>query len=158
VQKINHAEKVSEPFTVLAATNSPELQRKAAEIYALARYPLTSAPSKIAKRQRRNKVRIAYVSYDFRPHQVSNLIQGLIEAHDRDRFDIVGISLQPEHPSEIGQRIKRAFNRFYDVSTMSDQVVVHLMRDLEIDIAIDLMGYTKGNRTNIFAQRAAPVQ
>src|SRR5262249_17789982 len=124
----------------------------------LAKYPLTSAPSKIAKYQKHSKVRIAYVSYDFRPHPVSSLIAGLIEAHERDRFDIVGISLQPEHPSELGQRIKQAFNRFYDVSLMSDQAVAHFMRELEIDIAIDLMGYTKGNRTNIFAQRAAPVQ
>ena len=73
-------------------------------------------------------------------------------------FDVVGISLQPEHPTEIGQRMKRAFSKFIDVSRMSDQAVVQLMRELEVDIAIDLMGYTQGNRTNIFAQRAAPVQ
>ena len=64
----------------------------------------------------------------------------------------------PEHPTEIGQRMKRAFSKFIDVSRMSDQAVVQLMRELEVDIAIDLMGYTQGNRTNIFAQRAAPVQ
>ena len=70
----------------------------------------------------------------------------------------VGISLTSEDPSEIGQRMKRAFSKFIDVSRMSDQAVVQLMREFEIDIAIDLMGYTQGSRTNIFAQRAAPVQ
>jgi protein O-GlcNAc transferase len=158
VHKINHAEKVSHPFPFLALTNSPELQRKAAKIYALASHPLNSAFPKIAKRQRRNKVRIAYVSSDFRQHPMSYLIVGLIEALDRDRFDAIGISLRSEDPSELGQRIKRAFNKFIDVSRMSDQAVVRLMRELEVDIAIDLMGYTQGNRTNIFAQRAAPVQ
>ena len=158
VHKIDHAEKVSQPFPVLAATNSPELQRKAAEIYALASYPLNSALPKIAKRQRRNKVRIAYVSSDFRQHPMSYSIVGLIEALDRDRFDVIGISLGSEDPSDIGQRMKRAFSKFIDVSRMSDQAVVQLMRELEVDIAIDLMGYTIGNRTNIFAQRAAPVQ
>ena len=143
---------------MLAVTNSPELQRKAAEIYALARYPLNIALPKIAKRQRRNKIRIAYVSSDFRQHPVSYSIVGLIEALDRDRFDVIGISLGSEDPSELGQRMKRAFSKFIDVSRMSDQAVVQLMRELEVDIAIDLMGYTQGNRTNIFAQRAAPVQ
>jgi protein O-GlcNAc transferase len=158
VHKIEQAEKISHPFAVLAATNSPELQRKAAEIYALAKYPLNRALPKIAKRQRHNKVRIAYVSADFRQHAIAYSIVGFIEALDRDRFDVIGISLRSEDPSEIGQRIKRAFSKFIDVSRMSDQAVVQLMRELEVDIAIDLMGYIKGNRTNIFAQRAAPVQ
>src|SRR5262245_39338283 len=118
VHKIEHAEKVSQPFPLLAATNSPELQRKAAEIYALAKYPLSSALPKIAKRQRRNKVCIAYVSADFRQHPVSNSIVGLLEALDRARFDVIGISLGSEDPSEIGQRIKRAFSTFIDASRM----------------------------------------
>ena len=71
VHKIDHAEKVSHPFPLLAVTNSPELQRKAAEIYALAKYPLNIALPKIAKRHRRNKIRIGYVSSDFRQHPVS---------------------------------------------------------------------------------------
>ena len=158
VHKIDHAEKVSHPFPMLAATNSPELQRRAAEIYARARYPSNIALPKIAKHRRTDKIRIGYVSNDFRPHPVSRLIEGLIDTHDRDRFDVVGVSLQPEHPSELGQRMKRAFDKFIDVSRMSDQAVVQLMRKLEVDIAIDLMGYTSGNRTNIFAQGAAPVQ
>ena len=158
VHTIDHADKVSRPFPLLAATNSPQLQRKAAEIYALANYPLNRALPKIAKRQRHDKVRIAYVSANFRPHPMSYLVAGCIEAHDRNRFDATAISLQPESPSEIGQRMKRAFNKFIDVSGMSDQAVVQLMRELEIDIAIDLMGYTSGNRTNIFALGAAPVQ
>ena len=149
---------MSQPFPLLAITNSPELQRKATEIYALATYPLDNALPEIAKRPRHNKIRIGYFSADFRPHPVSYLIAGLIETHDRDRFDVVGVSLHPEHPSELGQRIKRAFNKFIDVSRMSDQAVVQLMRKLEVDIAIDLMGYTSGNRANIFAQGAAPVQ
>ena len=158
VHKIDQSEKVSAPFPFLAITNSPALQRKATEIYATATYPLDNALPEIAKRPRHNKIRIGYFSADFRPHPVSSLIAGLIETHDRDRFDVVGVSLQPEHPSELGQRIKRAFNKFIDVSRMSDQAVVQLMRKLEVDIAIDLMGYTSGNRTNIFAQGAAPVQ
>src|SRR5262249_16702637 len=109
VHKIDGAEKRSHPFPLLSATCSPELQRKVAEIYALASYPSNSGFLNIAKRQKRNKVRIAYVSSDFRQHPTSYLIVGLIEALDRDRFDVIGISLRPEDPSELGQRIKRAF-------------------------------------------------
>ena len=156
--KIDLAEKASDPFTLLAATNSPQLQRKAAEIYALAKYPPDNVLPKIAKRQRHDKIRIAYVSSNFRPHPMSYLVAGCIEAHNRNCFDAIAISLQPESPSEIGQRMKRAFNKFIDVSGMNDQAVVQLMRELEVDIAIDLMGYTKDSRTNVFTQRAAPVQ
>src|SRR5262249_28039061 len=131
---------------------------KAAEIYALASYPLNSALPKIAKLQRRNKVRVAYVSADFRQHPVSKSIVGLIESLDRKRFDVIGISLRSEDPADIAQRMNRAFSKFIDVSRMSDQAVVQLMRELEVDIAIDLMGYLQDNRANIFAQRAAPVQ
>ena len=99
VHKIEQTEKVSQPFPVLAVTDSPELQRKAAEIYALSNYPFNMTLPKIAKRQRRNKVRIAYVSGDFRQHAIAYSIVGLIQAFDKDRFDVIGISLRSEDPS-----------------------------------------------------------
>lgn len=105
-----------------------------------------------------DKIRIAYVSADFGIHPVSYLTAGLFEQHDRKRFEITAISLRPEDSSEIGQRIKSAFDRFIDVSNMSNSEIAALVRELEIDIAVDLMGFTGNSRTGVFAQRAAPVQ
>ena len=105
-----------------------------------------------------DKIRVAYVSADFRQHPVAVLIAGLIEGHSREGFEVTGISLRPEEASEMGQRMKRAFDRFIDASGMTDQDIAQLIRRLEVDIAIDLMGFTEGSRTDIFAQRAAPIQ
>ena len=82
----------------------------------------------------------------------------MIEGHNRERFDVFGISLQPEDTSLVGQRIKLAFDRFVDASTLNDGEAASLIRELEIDIAIDLNGHTRNSRPNIFARRAAPMQ
>lgn len=104
------------------------------------------------------KVRIAYVSADFREHATSHLISEVIEMHDRSRFDVVGISYGPRSTSAMRQRMEAAFDRFVDVVHLSPSQAVQIMRDLEIDIAIDLQGFNQYNRMEIFAQRPAPIQ
>ena len=158
VYKIDCAKKVSVPFQVLAATNSPKLQKKAAEIYTLAKYPLNNALPKIAKRQTRNKIRIGYFSSDFRVHPVACLIAELFERHNRSQFETTAFSFGPYTGDDMRRRLEAAFDKFIDIRTQLDRDVALLARKLEIDIAIDLGGHTKDNRTNIFSMRAAPVQ
>jgi protein O-GlcNAc transferase len=102
-----------------------------------------------------HKVRIAYVSADFREHPVAALLVGVIEAHDRNRFEIVGVSLMPANPSPLGQRIKAAFDRFIDVSDRTDAQVAALLEKLDIDVAVDLMGWSARSRPRIFGPRCA---
>jgi predicted O-linked N-acetylglucosamine transferase (SPINDLY family) len=158
VHKIDHAEKVSQPFPLLAATNSPELQRKAAEIYARARYPLNNAIPKIAKRQRRNKICIGYFSADFRKHPGAYTMVEMLERHDHSKFEIIGFSFSPESEYELKSRLEPAFDKFIDVNSYKDIDVARLARNMEIDIAIDRNGFTNYCRPNIFAARAAPLQ
>ena len=158
VHKIDRAEKVSLPFLLLAASNSPELQRKAAEIYARARYPLNSALPKIAKRQRRNKIRIGYFSADFRDHPATYSMVEMFERHDRSKFEIIGFSFSPKRAYELKSRLEAAFDKFIDVNSYKDLDVAQLARNMEIDIAIDRNGFTTYCRPNIFAARAAPLQ
>ena len=141
VHKIDHAEKVSQPFPMLAATNSPELQRKAAEIYALARYPLNNALPKIAKRQRRKKIRIGYFSADFRNHPGAYSMVEMFERHDRSKFELIGFSFSPESEYELKSRLEPAFDKFIDVNSYTDIDVARLARNMEIDIAIDRNGF-----------------
>ena len=158
VHKINQAEKASGPFPILATTNSPALRRKAAEIYNRARHPITNTLPKIAMRQRRAKIRIGYFSSDFREHPISYLAAELFERHDRSKFDVIAFSFGPFTSDEMQQRLVSAFDKFIDVRHLGDKEIAMLARKLEIDIAVDLNGFTRGCRPNTFSMRAAPVQ
>ena len=105
-----------------------------------------------------DRIRIAYLSADFHEHPVAHLIAGLIEHHDRARFETTAISFGPDQTSPMRQRLKRAFEHFVDVGEQSDAAVAELMRRREIDIAVDLMGFTAHNRLGVLARRPAPVQ
>jgi protein O-GlcNAc transferase len=104
------------------------------------------------------KIRIAYVSADFREHPVSYLLVGALEQHDRECFEIIGVSLRGVEDTELGRRVAAAFDRVIDATALSDRETAKLLRELEVDVAIDLMGLTQGMRLGIFAHRAAPVQ
>ena len=95
---------------------------------------------------------------DFRDHPVSSLTVGMYEAHDRNGFEIYGFSYGEDTGDPMRKRLERAFDRFMDVRAKSDLETAALARELEIDIAIDLAGYTDNGRSGIFAARAAPVQ
>jgi protein O-GlcNAc transferase len=105
-----------------------------------------------------DRIRIAYASSDLREHPVGHLTAGLFGHHDRSRFEITAISLGPEEDSPVQRRIKAGFDRFIDCRLQNDQAVADLIRNLEIDILVDLNGYTYDSRRGIFARRAAPIQ
>src|ERR1700733_14965057 len=86
------------------------------------------------------------------------LMVGLFETHDRKRFDTTAISFGPSSKDQFRERLENSFDRFLDVRTKSDHDVALLLRELEIDIAVDLMGYTHHCRPGILAYRPAPIQ
>lgn len=157
IQSISGARAAIRPFFLLAVTDDPAHQLACSRLYAERHYPCLamSLPSR-ARTDR--KLRLAYVSGDLGDHAVSYLTAGLFETHDRARFEVIAVSLRPPHDSEVGRRVRSAFDRFLDVSSVGDQEVVATLRDLEVDIAIDLSGYTGASRTALFAQRSAPLQ
>jgi predicted O-linked N-acetylglucosamine transferase (SPINDLY family) len=156
--RIDRNQKAAIPFMTLNFTSSPVLQKKAAEIYVRDRYPAPADAVPIARRPQRDKIRIGYFSADFHRHAVSYLIADLFERHDRSKFEIIGFSFSPDAKDEMTDRVSAAMDQFIDVLTLSDREVAELSRKLEIDIAVDLLGFTKHNRPGIFAHRAAPIQ
>jgi protein O-GlcNAc transferase len=110
------------------------------------------------ERYAHDKIRVAYISADFREHPVSVLLVGVLEHHDRERFEIIGVSLSPPDESPLGERVTRAFDRVVDVSRLSDAAAAALLRTLEIDIAVDLMGLSGSSRPAIYGYRPAPAQ
>jgi protein O-GlcNAc transferase len=156
--KVGRSERVTTPFSMIPLTGSGALLRKACETWgALCCPPLDTLPP-VAKRPRRERIRVGYYSADYYMHATTNLAAELFEKHDRTRFEIVAFDFGPNQPDQMTQRLKAAFDRFIDVRSMSDQQVAQLSRDLEIDIAVDLKGFTQHQRSPIFAYRAAPVQ
>ena len=119
--------------------------------------PASPSPLWRGERYDHDKIRIAYVSADFRTHAVASLMAGVFEQHDKTRFEVSAFSLSAKKDG-MSERLEPAFERFVPVHGIDDSEVAQMMRDMEIDIAVDLMGYTEGSRTRIFAMRPAPVQ
>ncbi len=155
---LEEGEKVALPFSVVAFTGSALLQRKTAEIWVAGKFPERPDVPEIAKRVRREKIRIGYFSADFRNHPVSYLLVQLIEIHNRNNYEVFGFSYGPNVRDELRARLERGFDKLVDVGSASDYEIAMLARDMEIDIAVDLGGHTEGGRTGIFSCRAAPVQ
>jgi predicted O-linked N-acetylglucosamine transferase (SPINDLY family) len=157
-ERIELDQTASNPLTVLALSDRAALQRRAAEIWVHKECPPDPALAAIAKHTRHAKIRIGYFSADFRDHAVSTLTAELFEIHDRSRFEVTAFSSGANTRDPMRKRLQAAFDRFVDVSTKADQEVALLARSLEIDIAVDLGGFTMGARPRIFALRAAPLQ
>lgn len=147
---------VSDPFVVLSIPSSTADQLQCAKRYVQDQPKFR--PVWQGEVYSHDRIRVAYLSADFREHPVSYLTVGLLEQHDKSSFEVTGISFGPNENSAIRRRLKGAFERFVDVADKSDQEIADLVRRLEIDIAVDLMGFTLNNRLNVLAQRAAPIQ
>ena len=149
---------VTHPFIIMALTDSASLQQKAARIWVNHSCPADDSLGPIAPRARSQKITVGYFSADLQEHPVARLISELIEVHDRSRFEVIAFSFGPATNDDSRQRLVRAFDKFIDVRERSSAEVAALARKFNVDIAIDLSGYTINNRANIFALRAAPVQ
>ena len=158
VASVRDKKPYAQPFAFLSISSSPEEQLECAKSWVSKKCPASTTPIWHGEVYKHDKIRVAYISADFRQHPVAVLIAGLIEGHSREGFEVTGISLRAEEVSEMSQRMKRAFDRFVDASEMTNQDIAQLIRQIEVDIAVDLMGFTEGSRTDIFAQRAAPIQ
>jgi protein O-GlcNAc transferase len=146
------------PFTLLGLSDDPALHLQCARNYVAT--SLAAAPAALWQGEGRphDKLRIAYLSADFQAHATAFLIAQLIELHDRSRFEIHAISFGRGDGDAMRARLVRAFDRFHDVRQMSDEAAAKLIHDLEIDIAVDLKGYTQDAGPEILRYRPAPVQ
>jgi predicted O-linked N-acetylglucosamine transferase (SPINDLY family) len=149
---------VASPFIVSVLSSSLAEQQACAQQYVSREHPASKKPLWQGERYSHDRIRIAYVSADFREHATSRLIAGVFEHHDLVQFETVAISFGPDDGSAMHSRLTKAFDEFIDVGAKSHREIASLMRDREIDIAVDLMGLTVGARFNVFAMRPAPVQ
>jgi predicted O-linked N-acetylglucosamine transferase (SPINDLY family) len=146
------------PIVLLGYCGDPSVQLQCARNFTRDAVGPTPKPLWDGAVWRNERIRIAYVSGDFRRHPVGHLIVELLERHDRARFEVIGVSYGPDDRSDLRARIAAAFERFIDARQMSDREVARRLADLRVDIAVDLTGHTKGARPRILAFRPAPIQ
>lgn len=145
------------PFALLATIDnesahyisaSAHSQKLAPDTYTSPRVELISG----------ERLRVAYVSADFRNQPASQLLVSILEGHDRGRFETFGVSIGPDDGSPLRRRMESAFDIFVDASTWTDDDVAAYLRSKGVAIAIDLMGHTRHSRIGIFARRPAGIQ
>ena len=119
-----------------------EGQLACARSFVADKFPASAAPLWTGQRYRHDRVRVAYLSADFHDHATAYLIAGLFEAHDKERFSIAAVSFGPDREGPMRERLRRAFDEFVDVRGMDDRSVARWLREREIDIAVDLKGFT----------------
>ena len=157
VDLIGQGRQAVQPFALLALVDSAALQRRTSEIWSQAALA-PQALEPLVRRPPGQRIRVGYFSADFHEHATAYLAAGLFERHDRHSFEVVAFSFGPDTRDAARQRLKAGFDRFVDVRGRADRDVARLSRELQIDIAVDLKGFTFDERSGIFAQRAAPVQ
>jgi protein O-GlcNAc transferase len=146
------------PFTLLGFSEDQALHLRCAKAWLADKAAQPQAPWREALPREHGKLRIAYVSSDFGAHPVGYQLAALLEQHDRAGFEVHGVSLGADDGSDIRARLVGACDRFHDVRLMNDRDAAALLRELEIDITIDLNGHTQYGRPGLFARRPAPVQ
>ncbi|CAN5289358.1 tetratricopeptide repeat protein [soil metagenome] len=145
------------PFLLLQYGAPPAAQLQNARNHVAREMPPAS-PLWAGETWRNGKLRVAYLSSDFREHIVGSLISGLVEQHDRSRFEVIGVSFGIDDKGPTRRRLMTSFGRFDDVRSEPDSEVARRLRDLRVDIAIALNGYTQHARPRILAHRPAPIQ
>ena len=147
-----------QPFVLMGYWDDNELQLRCSQKYVQEAGPGPLAPLWTGESYKHDKIRIAYLSADFHEHVTATLTVEMFEHHDRERFEITAVSFGPDDASAMRGRLVKAFDRFHDARQQSDREVARLLRQWEIDIAVDLGGYTSGARPWVLAHRPAPVQ
>ena len=155
---VRAGKRVCKSLAMMAISDFAGDHLDSARIFGEHLYPVSAKPLWQGESYRHDRIRLAYVSPDLREHPVGHLMAGVFEHHDKSRFELIAISLGIDDKSRLRARMLNSFERFVDAKSMNPSQIAQLMRSLEIDIAVDLAGYTADSHPEILAQRPAPIQ
>jgi predicted O-linked N-acetylglucosamine transferase (SPINDLY family) len=142
----------------LAETDDPEKLGHVVRQFVQRKMPQLPTPLPEPPRWQHHKLRIGYLSADFRWHAVSILMAEVFELHDRSQVEVFGLDYSDPTPSPMRQRVVKAFDHHVMLHQMTDEQAARHIRSLEIDVLIDLTGLTASSRWPILAYKPAPVQ
>jgi protein O-GlcNAc transferase len=154
-QDVRNGHEVATPFSLLALESDPNILRRGADIWAK-RFKVDQ-PGAVICPASLPRLRIGYFSPDFYAHAVSNLMVGVLEEHDRSQVEVIAMSYGHFAPDAMAERMHAAFDQFHNVGDLSDADIAARAKALQIDVAVDLAGYTGQSRPGIFGHRAAPI-
>jgi protein O-GlcNAc transferase len=154
---VDEGRRACEPFMLLPTYATSAQHLRSAEIFAADRHKPAPAIWQ-GEPYRHGKIRVAYLSGEFREQAVAHVTADLFESHDRDAFEIHGLATGLDDGSPMRRRLEAAFDIYADVSQESDRDLAERIHRSEIDILVDLNGYFGIDRTGVFAARPAPVQ
>ena len=152
---LQQGEWVAQPFVMIGCTGSAALMRRCAELQMQATAPAQTPLALPAHPP--GRLRIAYLSADFHTHATAYLIAELFELHDRSRFEVLAVSFGPDDSGPMRARIAAAADRFVRVNDMTDEEIATFLVTQQVDIAVDLKGFTQDSRPGIFQYRPAPI-
>lgn len=147
------------PLSIMSMLDDPQTHLKASENYTdsvntekrnISEYKINTNTG--------NKIRIGYFSSDYKKHPVSDLLYGILKKHNKSKFEVFGISLINYPLDDFKEKIIKQFDSFVEIEGKSEDEIVKIARDLNLDIAIDLNGFTHNNRSRIFKSRVAKIQ
>ncbi|KZD03305.1 MULTISPECIES: tetratricopeptide repeat protein [Thalassospira] len=147
-----------EPFSMLSYDDNAERQQKRAANMIRKRCHVNAVPLPERPVARSEKIKIGYFSADFHDHATLILMIGLLEHHDREKFEIHAYSYGIVKQGVKRDRLSKLVDSFVDISMASDPQIVAAVRQQKIDIAVDLKGFTRQGRSGLFAYRLAPIQ
>lgn len=146
------------PLSFIALPSTAAEQLRCARVWMAHSFPRLAPAVQTGEPYAHERIRVAYMSSDFRRHAVAVLAAGLFEHHDRRHFEITGLSIGPDDGSEMRRRIAAGVDDFVDAAAHGDESIAALVRAREIDILVDLNGLTAHARTGALALRPAPIQ
>lgn len=152
--------KAAHPFALLQTSAKPRIQRLCSETFLKERIAGFAANSISIKllAEKKDKVRIGYFSSDFKEHPVGILMENILRLHDRSKFEIFGFFLNASTDDDQENKLKQLMDQGINIYGLKINVALELVRNQQLDIAVDLNGHTSGARTALFAQKLAPIQ
>lgn len=148
----------ADPFGLQGVCDDPALQRRCAQIYTNTYHPAARGVYASAAGQRGTRIRIGYVSGEFRQQATSVLAVQLIERHDRSRFEVVAFDNGWDDGSPMRRRLEAAFDEMLSINHLSDHEAAAAIAARGIDILVDLNGFFGLARQGVFALRPSPIQ
>jgi len=150
----------AEPFGLLGILSSEQGLQQAAQLCGERMYPGSPGGNiaYAATGKTAGKIRVGYLSGEFRDHAIAHLLTGVLEEHDRSGFEVFILDNGWDDKSDVRRRIDATANKVIDITKLSDAAAVDTIRKAGIDILVNINGYLDDHRMGIFARRAAPIQ
>ena len=158
VKRIQLDQNVVDPFGYMGFSDSEADLSRAATTYLINKFKTDSIKTNLVKYPQHKKIKIAYVSGEFRDHANGSLMTGLIECHDKEKFEVIGLDNGHGDDGDLRRRLTASFDEFLDIRGIGDFDLTQQLRAKEVDILFNLNGFFGAHRTGIFANRAAPIQ